>query len=278
MAVTKLSDLIDPQVMADAISAELPSAIKFAPLANTDTTLTAKPGNTITVPKFAYIGDAADVDEGAAIDIAKLTASTSQAKVKKAGKGVEITDEALLSGYGDPEAEAKDQLKKSIAQKVDNDCIAALDSIPITMTVDKSKDMLNPLVISDALVKFGEAIDDPMVLIIAPAQLAQLRISPEFLKASDLGDKVLMTGVIGSIYGCQIIVSNKIVAKTDKFTNFIVKPGALTIYMKKDVELEADRNITNKTTIITADEHYVVDLSNESKAIKLVTKATPKTD
>lgn len=275
MAVTTLSNLIDPQVMADAISAELPSAIKFAPLATTDTTLTAKAGNTITIPKFAYIGDATDVGEGIEIDITTLTASTSQATVKKAGKGVEITDEALLSGYGDPEGEAKDQLKKSIAQKVDNDCITALNSIPVGMTVDKSSDILSPTSISDALVKFGEAIDDPMVLIIAPAQLAQLRTSDDFQKASELGDKVLMTGVIGAIYGCQIIVSNKIVVDTDKYTNFIVKPGAITIYMKRDVDIEADRNIKSKTTIITADEHYVVDLSNESKAVKLITKATP---
>lgn len=276
MAVTKLSDLVDPQVMADAISAELPSAIKFAPLAIIDTKLTANAGNTITVPKFAYIGDASDVGEGEEIDVVKLTASTSQATVKKAGKGVEITDEAMLSGYGDPEGEAKDQLKKSIAQKVDNDCITALTSVPLAMTVDKSLDILTSYSISDALVKFGEAIDDPMVLIIAPGQLAQLRTSPEFFKPSELGDKILMTGVIGAIYGCQIIVSNKIIAVDDKYTNFIVKPGAFTIYMKKDVATEADRNITTKTTIITADEHYVVDLSNESKAIKLITKATPK--
>lgn len=275
MAVTTLSNLIDPEVMADAISAELSAAIKFSPLATIDTKLTASAGSTITIPKFAYIGDAEDVAEGAEISVATLTASTSQATVKKAGKGVELTDEALLSGYGDPEGEAKDQLKKSISQKVDNDCIVALNSIPAAMTVDKSTGILTPASISEALVKFGEAIDEDMVLIIAPAQLAQLRISPEFIRASELGDNVLMTGVIGSIYGCQIIVSNKIKVATDKFTNFIVKPGAFTIYMKKDVQIEAGRNITKKTTTITADEHYIVALSNESKAIKLITKATP---
>ena len=275
MAVTTLSNLIDPEVMADATSAELGAAIKFSPLATIDTTLTASAGSTITIPKFAYIGDAEDIAEGEEISVATLTASTSQATVKKAGKGVELTDEALLAGYGDPEGEAKDQLKKSIAQKVDNDCISALNTIPVAMTVDKSTGVLTPASISEALVKFGEAIDEDMVLMIAPAQLAQLRTSPEFIRASELGDNVLMTGVIGSIYGCQIIVSNKIKVATDKFTNFIVKPGAFTIYMKKDVQTEAARNITKKTTTITADEHYVVGLSNESKAIKLITKATP---
>lgn len=50
---TKLQNLINPQVMADMISAGLPAKIKFTPLAKVDNTLAARPGNTITVPKYA---------------------------------------------------------------------------------------------------------------------------------------------------------------------------------------------------------------------------------
>lgn len=53
MATTKLANLVDPQVMADMISAKLPKKIKFTPIARIDTTLTGRPGNTITVPKYA---------------------------------------------------------------------------------------------------------------------------------------------------------------------------------------------------------------------------------
>lgn len=53
MAQTKLSNMINPQVMADMISAELPALIKFAPLAKQDNTLVGQAGNTITVPKYA---------------------------------------------------------------------------------------------------------------------------------------------------------------------------------------------------------------------------------
>jgi N4-gp56 family major capsid protein len=97
MTQTKLADLINPQVMADMISAELPKKIKYAAIAQIDTTLTGQPGNTITLPKYAYIGDAEDVAEGVAMGTTKLTASSTPATVKKAGKAVEITDESVLS-------------------------------------------------------------------------------------------------------------------------------------------------------------------------------------
>lgn len=53
MTQTKLTNLINPEVMANMISASLPKAIKIAPLAKIDTTLVARAGNTITIPKFA---------------------------------------------------------------------------------------------------------------------------------------------------------------------------------------------------------------------------------
>lgn len=53
MAVTYLSNLIDPEVMAAMVSARLPKKIKFSPIARIDTTLVGQPGSTITVPKYA---------------------------------------------------------------------------------------------------------------------------------------------------------------------------------------------------------------------------------
>lgn len=53
MAQTKLANLVNPEVMADMISAKLPKKIKFSPIAKIDNTLSGQPGNTITVPKYA---------------------------------------------------------------------------------------------------------------------------------------------------------------------------------------------------------------------------------
>lgn len=269
MAQTILATLINPQVMADMISAELPKMIKISPLATIDNTLVAQPGNTITTPAYVYIGDAADVAEGIAIGTTVLTASSVAATVKKAAIGVEITDESALSGYGDPIGEANSQLLKSIAAKVDNDCLAALGTA--TLVHDGSLAIISYNGIVDAVDKFQEEDYEDKVLFVHPSQVAQIRKDVDFKNINQYPLETVMTGVIGSIAGCQVVPSKKI-SNAVTYTNFIVKKKALTIYMKRDVNVETDRDILKKTTVITADEHYVAVLSNASKAIKATFK------
>ena len=126
--ITKLSDLIDPEVMGDMVSARIPKKLRVAPFAKIDDTLVGVPGDTITVPAYTYIGDAADVAEGGEVAIEKMTTSTRKATIKKAMKGIGLTDEAVLSGYGNPVGEANTQLALAIAAKIDSDCMDALQT------------------------------------------------------------------------------------------------------------------------------------------------------
>lgn len=272
--VTKLENLINPQVMADMINESIESQMKFSSLCKIDKVLNGRAGDTVTLPKYSYIGDAVDVEEGESIPISTLVATTEQVSVKKAGKGIELTDEAVLSGYGDTLTESAYQLSLSIANKVDNDVLACLQNISSNMTHDASTSIINSNSISDALVKFGEEVAGDKVILISPEQFAQLRKNEDFLKVTDFGVGMLVTGAVGMIHGCQIIVSDKIVKTNDgKYNNFIVKPEAVAIYLKRETEIEKDRNISTKTTIITADKHYAVHLAYDSRAIKLISKA-----
>ena len=109
---TKLAQLIDPEVMAPMISAKIENAIVATPFAKIDNTLVGKAGDTITIPKYEYIGDAEDLAEGVTADKTKLTTTSAPFTVKKAVKQVELTDEAVLSGYGNPVGETNSQLAK----------------------------------------------------------------------------------------------------------------------------------------------------------------------
>ena len=123
MAMTKLENLINPEVMADMISGTIEKKIVVTPFAKVDTTLQGRPGDTITIPKYAYIGDAGEVAEGAEVTPEMLTASTTEVTVKKVMKAVTLTDEAILSGYGNPVGEANAQIAKAIAGKKSIRCL-----------------------------------------------------------------------------------------------------------------------------------------------------------
>ena len=195
--ITTVADLIDPEVMADMLSAKLPQKIKVIPYAKVDTTLSGQPGDTITVPKFAYIGDAEDVAEGVEAGTTKLTASTTQAKVKKAVKNVTITDEAVLSGYGDPVGEINKQIVKSIAAKVDNDGMEVLQKA--TLVYDGSADTISYSGIVNAVDKFEEEDQLKKVMFVHPKQVTQLRLDADFKDINKYPLETLMTGVIGEI-------------------------------------------------------------------------------
>lgn len=266
MAQTQLSNLVNPEVMADMIQAELPNLIRFAPLADVDNTLVGRPGSTVTVPKWAYIGDAADVAEGQPIPLDEMATSTDTFSIKKAGKGVELTDEAVLSGYGDPIGEAQRQISLAIANKVDNDALVALQGATQTYATPAGSG-LTVAELDNAIQVFGDEELENMILLANPKDAAVLRAdaAEQWTRASELGDRILSSGVFGEVLGAQVARSNKLA----EGEAYLVKSGALGLYMKRDVQVESDRDIVNKTTVITADQHYGVHIKDDSKIVAI---------
>ena len=278
MATTKLANLIDAEVMADAISGRMASAIRVTPFAKVDTTLQSKnAGDTITVPQFSYIGDAEDVAEGVACGTTVLTATTTEAKVKKAMKAVDLTDESVLSGYGDPVGETNAQLAKSIAGKVDADAMAALQTAQLKYDGVATK--ISYAGIVDAVDIFEEEFNSEKVIFVHPKQVSALRKDADFLAADKLAESVRVTGAIGKICNCEVVVSKKVpeneggtgyvcpIVKLNEETETEDDSPAITIYMKRDVNVETERNTLERTTTISVDEVYTVALSNASKVV-----------
>ena len=282
--VTKVANMVNPEVLSDMVSAALPNAIKVSPFAKIDTTLEGVPGNSITIPVFEYIGDAADVAEGESIGADLLTTSTTKVTVKKAGKGVKLTDEAVLSGYGDPVGEAGKQLAMSIASKVDSDVLTALNGG--SKTYNGVAGIISYDGIVDAVDVFEEETQTAKVIFIHPKQVSQLRKDPNFLSIDKypITDGVIMSGVIGRIAGCQVVPTRKVKKNSSvSYVNPIVKLEgeesdgtlpAVSIYLKKGVEVETARDIDTKTTLINADEHYVAAISNQAKVVVATFKQT----
>ena len=270
MAVTKLENMIDPEVMGAMIQAELPQALKFTGIAQIDTTLQGRPGDEITVPSYKYIGDAVDVAEGSAIDYDLLETTTRKIGIKKAAKGVELTDESVLSGYGDPVGEAQRQVRMALASKIDNDVLAAALEAPLTLADAKiDMDLIDKIEATfvdapDAIE--GQTTDQMGTLFLSYKDAAKLRkaAADNWTRASQLGDNILVSGAFGELLGWEIVRSKKL--EDGQFV--AVKPGALKIYLKRELLAESARDIDHKQTKFNADQHYGVAIDNDALIVR----------
>ena len=278
MTQTKIANLVNPQVMGDMVAAKLPKKLRVAPFATIDRTLVGVPGNTITVPSYTYIGDAEDVNEGVEAGVVTLGTSTKTATIKKAMKAVELTDEAVLSGYGDPVGNAENQLALAVASKIDND---ALDALLATNTrkYDSKTKAISYDVIVDAIDLFEEEINTEKVMFVNPKQVTTLRKDPNFISADKYPANVVLTGEIGTIANTRIVPTKKV--KLDTTSAFYTCPiiklthddeteqdtAALTVYLKRDPNIEVDRKSLKRTTEISIDEFYTVAVSDDSKVV-----------
>jgi N4-gp56 family major capsid protein len=268
--ITQIADLINPEVNAPIISYALEKALRFTPLAKVDTTLENSPGSTLKMSKFTYIGDAKDVAEGAAIPLDKLGTKTASVTVKKAAKGTQITDEAVLNGYGDPVGESNNQLALALANKIDDDLLAAAKTGKQKTTIEATVDGL-----LDAINTFTDDSDDsPLVLVTSPKVASAIRRDAQKNQiGSDIGADAVINNTKYAVEGVQIVVTNKLGATEGILLKVNPSTPPLKLIMKRGVQVETDRDIVKKTTIITADEHYAAYLYDDSKVVVVTFKA-----
>ena len=324
MAVTKMANMINPEVMGPMIEAKITALLKLTPYARVDRTLVGVPGDTKTVPSWNYIGDAEDVAEGAEVGLSTLTAASTTFTIKKAMKAVGITQEAVNSGLGNPIGQAEKQLSKAIAGKVDNDVLDAVYS-GTNVYANSTLAAVGYNEIVDAVAKFEDEEDGiDKVIFINPAQEATLLKDTSFLSADKFTAGVAVNGSIGKIAGCWVKKSKKVrlityekdnsagtvditasnlaeylpkvipsaqLAVGDKVkaiaagSQYYLCPiiklepdsseteytedelPAVTIFLKKDIQVDAEWLPKKQQTDVTAAKYYGVAKTNDAKIV-----------
>lgn len=272
-------DVFDPQVVSDMINAKVEKKAVMTGYIKVDNTLEGVAGSKVTVPKWGYIGAAEDLEEGQPIDTTKMAFTTAEYGIKKIGKGVKLTDEAQLSGYGNPMGTATAQIALSISEKLDNDRVDVLyDSKNV---FDGTASVIKYSAIVDGVDMFNEEEDSKKVLLIHSKQKTQLRKDPDFIATDKIGPELLTNGAIGRIAGCDVVVSNKVKCEEGVYYNPIIKLNndaeteddmpAVTYFLKRGNLVEHDREAGVADNIICT-AYGMPALTNEAKVVILKTK------
>jgi hypothetical protein len=257
-------------VLADYVDVKLINKVALAPLARQENTLVGNAGDTLSFPKYSYIGKADVTNENGLITPVALSASKVDKKVQKITKAVQITDESRLSSFGNPVAEIGDQLAKSIADKVEDQMLDEMDKATLVYGMSASGIMSDNIV--EALELFGEDADGDKILALAPADLTTLRKDPDYINGSEISTRLMITGVTGELWGTGLRPTNRLNA-TSGATNrkaYIVKPGAMALINKRGVMVESKREPDYQRDTYYASKMYVPYLYDESKIIKIV--------
>lgn len=269
MSTTLVENIINPTVMAHMVQADLEKVLRATQFFKINRELVGVPGDNIVVPSWLYIGAAEDLPEDAEGTITPMEVKQVDYKVKKAVKNVAPSDETVLAAHGSPIEEINRQLRMAIADKVDNDAVEQLQGITsLKGHVHTATTKLDYDAVVEALYLLPlEEQGTNLFLMVNTGTLKNLRKDPRFIeRQTQLGDDLMGTAMVGQLGGCRIVISNKI-SDTE---SYILTPESITVFIKRDVTIESQRELLRKRTIIGSDMHYVTAIENFDKIVKII--------
>ena len=232
-------------------------AVKFMTV---DTDLQGVEGMKKTINTYAYKGAVQAVEEGAT--------NTERGKVTFVGKDYKVKVKQQVFDYTDEQA-MKDKnvvevgVKGSAIEMVNDLNNDFFTEIAKTTTLHSHTGALSYDVIVDAIEKMNIEDESGLFLLIGNDLKAQIRKDADF-KASRLGE-MLYHGQIGDICGVPVAVSKKV----PKNTAYLATKEAVTCFVKKQNEVEQDRQKEKRINTVITRKVALVALTDATKAVKI---------
>lgn len=233
----------------------LTTAVNTRSLMTVDNALAQEAGMVKTINVYEYTGTAEEVTAG--------NGNSSRGSIKYTGKDYTVKMVQQAFDYQD-----EDFMKDNTI--VDNMLIGANQVMVNKMTADFVEECANATLESKFASAFGyEAIvdaistlnieDESKLFVVIPnTWKAQLRKDEDY-KSARMGE-VIYNGQVGTVCGIPVIATK---ALTDKA--YVMTNEAIKLFMKKDVEVEQERDADTRTNSVYLRTAYVVALTDATK-------------
>lgn len=275
MSATLKSDFaFNPQVASDHISAYTEKSLIMGAFAVPNNTLeqNKKAGETITMPFYKKIGAAEEPTETGVLTVDKLQDDSFQATVKEVGKAVGFKDAALIKS-GDEESmtyeEATRQIGEVMAEKIDADLLTEVmlsTSHVVGFNAAVATDVCNVQnILRGKINAFGDKQVEAKVLTLHSQHIITFGVELfNKMIIKDANDPYAQVpGFMGRILDMVVIVNDQMPRLTDVagkqvFAALAMKQNPYGYIVKKQMNVEQDRDILARENIIAATQWYAV--------------------
>lgn len=235
----------------------LTTAVNTRNLMAVDTTLAAEAGMTKVINVYSYTGEAEELGVG--------EGNTTRGAVSYEGK--EYTAKLVQANfdYADEDFMKDNTVVDNGVQgatsilknKMTADFIGECEKATLTQTGAVSYDT-----IVDAIAKLNVEDESGLYVLVSPAAKAKLRKDPDYV-AARMGE-VVYNGQVGTIAGIPVIVSKAVE------NAYVADKNAVKLFLKKDIEVEQDRDADKRMNSIYLRAVYICALTNADKIVKII--------
>ena len=233
--------------------------------------ITGTPGKTVQVPKYPSI-TAAALTEGTDMSSTAVSTSSVTVTVGEVGAQVLLTDMATY-GAGDPAAELGTVLGNAIATKMDKDLLALFDGFSTSLGATTTELTVAYLFQAAATLRANKAMGR-MVGVFHPYQTYALKanLTNTFANPNggDLQNEAMRNGYVGTIAGIDIFESaNVTIDGSGDAKGAIFTPEALCMALKRDFNIEPQRDASNRAWELNATAIYGVAELDDSYGVEM---------
>ena len=238
----------------------LTTSVNHRALMTVDNTLAESEGMTKTINVYTYTGKVEKLADGAK--------NSTRGAVSFVGTDYKVGRVQQVFDYTDSDY-MKDNSVVDVALEGANALMA--NQMTADFYVEAGKASLSHSgaigyeTIVDAIAKLNVEDESKLFVVIPTAWKADIRKDEDY-KNARMGE-VIYSGQVGTIAGIPVIATN---ALEDE--GYVMTAEAIKLFMKKDVNVEQDRDVETKTNTVVLTTYYICALVNQNKICR-ITKA-----
>ena len=240
----------------------LTTAVNTRNLMTVDNTLAETAGMTKTINVYTYSGEAEELEAGAKNSSrGTITYKGTDYTVKRVQQVFDYLDDDFMK-----DNTIVDNMLKGANQVMVNkmaaDFVNECGNATIAHSIE-NENVFGYEAIVDAIAKLNVEDESKLFVVIPNAWKAALRKDEDY-KAARMGE-VIYNGQVGTICGIPVIATKAIGNNA-----YVMSVDAVKLFMKKDVEVEQDRDIEAKQNTVVLTTYYICALADATKICKIV--------